>query len=134
MSFSENLQAARKKKGYTQEKLAKKVGLATGTIQRYELGTRSPKKGTVAKIADALGLGHGYTKDGEPYFYDFIDTTPQKEYEENQRFNDEQYKNALKGKEYLLNNYNSVNDDGKKRIEDYSSDIAGNPEYRKDCE
>lgn len=134
MSFSENLQAARKKRRYTQEKLAKKSGLATGTIQRYELGTRSPKKETVAKIAEALNLGYGYSKDGEPYFYDFVDTVPQKEHEENQRFNDEQYKNTVKGKDHLLNNYNSVNDNGKKKIEDYASDIAGNPEYRKNTE
>lgn len=134
MSFAKNLQAARKKKEYTQEKLAEKSGLATGTIQRYELGTRSPKKETVAKIAEALELGFGYTKDGEPYFYDFVDTVPGKEYEENQRFNEEQYKNALNGKEYLLDNYDSVNDNGKKKIEEYSSDIAGNPEYRKDNE
>ena len=32
----------------------------------------------------------------------------------------------------LLSNFNSVNEDGQKKIVDYSSDIADNPKYKKD--
>lgn len=35
------LQMIRKQSGLTQEELAQKLGLATGTIQQYELGIRS---------------------------------------------------------------------------------------------
>lgn len=134
MSFADNLKAARKKVGLTQKELGEKLNIPYQQIGQYETGKRRPKSDTLSKIAEALKLGFGYTKDGEPYFYDFVDTTPGKEPEENQRFNEEQYKNALNGKEYLLSNYDSVNDNGKKKIEEYSSDIAGNPKYGKDTD
>lgn len=74
MTFSEKLRLAREKTGFTQEKLARKSGLSLGTIQQYELGSRNPKAASLAKIAAALNLGYGYDKQGEPYFYDFVDT------------------------------------------------------------
>lgn len=48
------IQEARKRKGLTQKELAGMLGLATGTIQQYELGTRSPKAAQLWKMADAL--------------------------------------------------------------------------------
>ncbi|MEE1061293.1 MAG: helix-turn-helix transcriptional regulator [Ruminococcus sp.] len=74
MSFSERLKEARKNKGLTQAELAKKCGLATGTIQQYELGKRKPTNKNIKKIADALSVGYRFAKDGEVYFYEFRDT------------------------------------------------------------
>lgn len=95
MSFSDRLKQARKRQGLTQEELGKKSELSTYTIQRYEYGKLNPKKDTVAKLATALNLGYDYTKSGEPYFYTFIDTVPNPEYEDAEKFNQEQYRNAI---------------------------------------
>ena len=73
MSFSERLKEARKNKGLTQAELAKKCGLATGTIQQYELGKRNPTNKNIKKIADALSIEYRFAKDGEVYFYEFRD-------------------------------------------------------------
>lgn len=73
MKFSECLKNARKKEGLTQSALAKKSGLAIGTIQQYELDKRSPRPDALSKIASALNMGCSYDKNGEPYFYDFKD-------------------------------------------------------------
>ena len=48
------IQEARKRKGLTQKELAGRLGLSTGAIQQYELGTRSPKAVQLGRIADAL--------------------------------------------------------------------------------
>lgn len=95
MSFANRLKYARKRQCLTQEQLSKKSGLSTYTIQRYEYGKLNPKKNTVAKLANALGLSYHYTQNGEPYFYDFVDTVESSEYEEAREFNQYQYKDAL---------------------------------------
>lgn len=46
----------RKLLGLTQRELAEKCGLATGTIQQYELGKRKPKIEQLQKIANALNV------------------------------------------------------------------------------
>lgn len=48
------IKAARKKLNLTQRQLAEKLGVATGTIQQYELGKRSPDIQTLANLALAL--------------------------------------------------------------------------------
>ena len=56
MNVGQRIQAARKTKGLTQKQLGERVGLATGTIQQYELGKREPKVETLQKIASALNV------------------------------------------------------------------------------
>ena len=43
-------------KGYTQKQLAEKCGMATGTIQQYELNKREPRREQLQKIATALNV------------------------------------------------------------------------------
>lgn len=74
MGNNKNIRAARLYRGLTQQKLANLCGLATGTIQQYELNKRNPKIEQVAKIAEALDLGYNIFSNGEIAFYDFIDT------------------------------------------------------------
>ena len=50
------IQKYRKMRGLTQKELAEKCGLATGTIQQYELGKRNPKIEQLQKISSALGV------------------------------------------------------------------------------
>ena len=95
MSFANRLKQARKRANLTQEQLGKRSGLSTYTIQRYEYGKLNPKKETVAKLAETLGLAYDYTNSGEPYFYTFVDTVTTSEYADAEKFNQEQYQDAI---------------------------------------
>ena len=56
MTVGEHIKDLRTQKGLTQKKLAELCGLATGTIQQYELEKRKPKIETLHKIAAALDV------------------------------------------------------------------------------
>lgn len=56
MTIGESIQEYRKKKGLTQKDLAEKVGVATGTIQQYELNKRSPRLDIMKKISEVIDL------------------------------------------------------------------------------
>lgn len=84
MAFADRLKAARKRTGITQLDVARKLGLLNAqSYAQYEQGTRRPKSDTLAKIAEALNIGYAYTKNGEPYFYTFVDTTEPEDSEDN---------------------------------------------------
>lgn len=73
MKNGKNIKAARLYRGFTQEKLANKCNLATGTIQQYELNKRNPKIEQIVKISEALHLGYTVFNTGEVAFSDLID-------------------------------------------------------------
>ncbi len=50
------LQKVRKEKGWTQERLAEKVGVSTTWIGYIETGYRRPNLKMIYKIANALGV------------------------------------------------------------------------------
>lgn len=129
MSFGERLKEARKKTGFTQKELAEKLDIPYQQIGQYETGKRNPKKDTLDKIATALNLGYSYTKEGEPYFYDFIDTMHHPECAENEKFNDVQYRDAKKKR--IIENYDKLNYTGQGRLFDYAEDLTRIPEYQK---
>lgn len=54
MTIGKRIQAVRKKRGLTQKELAAKLGLATGSIQQYELDKRQPRLEQLQNIANAL--------------------------------------------------------------------------------
>lgn len=56
MSIGENIRNTRKLKGMTQKQLGELAGIAEPTIRRYELGMLNPKRETIQKIANALGV------------------------------------------------------------------------------
>ena len=56
MGFGENLKTYRKEAGLTQKELAEMCGIATGTIQQYELNKREPKARILEKISTALNV------------------------------------------------------------------------------
>jgi len=60
MSFGDNVVLARKKKGLSQEELAKRVGTIAVTIGRYERNEIKPSIDIATKIADALGMSLDY--------------------------------------------------------------------------
>jgi transcriptional regulator with XRE-family HTH domain len=60
MTFGENIAAARKKKGLSQEELAKRAGTIAVTIGRYERGEIKPSIDIAAKIAEILDVSLDY--------------------------------------------------------------------------
>jgi transcriptional regulator with XRE-family HTH domain len=60
MSFGDNVASARKKKGISQEELAKKAGTIAVTIGRYERNEIKPSIDIAAKIAEALDASLDY--------------------------------------------------------------------------
>jgi transcriptional regulator with XRE-family HTH domain len=60
MSFGKNVASERKKKGFSQDELAKSVGTISVTIGRYERDEIKPSIDIAIKIADALGVSLDY--------------------------------------------------------------------------
>lgn len=56
MSFGKNLSRFRKEKGFTQEDLVKKSGVAISQIRRYEADKSSPTLAVITRLAKALGI------------------------------------------------------------------------------
>lgn len=56
MTIGQVIQIIRKEKGLTQKQLAEKCGMATGTIQQYELNKREPRQKQLQIIANALNV------------------------------------------------------------------------------
>ena len=130
MNFGERLKSARREAGLSQNDLAIKLNVSASMIGQYESGKRNPKKDTIEKIANALNLGYSYTKEGEPYFYDFVDTVHRPEYVENGKFNNAQYNNAKKKR--IIENYDKLNYTGQDKLFDYAEDLTTIPKYQKD--
>lgn len=67
MIVGQRIQSARKAKGWTQKELADRLDLATGTVQQYELGKRSPSIDTLQAIARLLSTSvDALTSTAEP--------------------------------------------------------------------
>lgn len=60
MAFGDNLALIRKKKGLSQDELAKKVGTIAVTIGRYERNEIKPSIDIASKIAEALDVSLDY--------------------------------------------------------------------------
>lgn len=60
MSFANRLSELRKKKGISQDVLAKQLGTQGPAIGRYERGTAKPTIEVAAKIAKILGVSLDY--------------------------------------------------------------------------
>lgn len=56
-NLGEQIKAARKKSGMTQQKFADRIGVSRQMVCRYENGSDLPSLDTLSKIAGALDLG-----------------------------------------------------------------------------
>jgi HTH-type transcriptional regulator / antitoxin HipB len=56
VTFAEQVRALRKARGYTQLYLARRSGLSTAAICRYEAGERLPTLQSLRRVARALGV------------------------------------------------------------------------------
>jgi transcriptional regulator with XRE-family HTH domain len=65
MGYLGNLVSLRKKRGWSQAKLAEIVGVEQPTVQRWESGKRLPDLESLDRLAKALGVTPGSLLDGE---------------------------------------------------------------------
>lgn len=123
MIVSENIRYFRKERGYTQKQLSELAGIATITLQQYELEKREPKLENLQKIADALGVPIAALLD--------IDETDQALNTlsgfKNVDVNPAKYPDMFNLKE--LEPYFSLNRKGKNKALSYIEDLAKLPEY-----
>ncbi|MBS1884509.1 MAG: helix-turn-helix transcriptional regulator [Actinobacteria bacterium] len=54
--FSRNVGLIRRRRGLSQEALAKRAGMQRDSVQKIEAGKRSVRLGTLLALADALGV------------------------------------------------------------------------------
>ena len=60
MTIGDRIKTVRMEKGLSITQLAKKMGVAEGTIRQYETGRRNPKPKTIEKFASALNVSVDY--------------------------------------------------------------------------
>lgn len=106
--FPQRLKEARKEKKYSLEMLAQKVNTSKTALSRYENGTRSPKIGTVAKLANAL--------DVELNWLSGLD--------EGKEIKDADKIELSQDEIELIKNYRKCNRDNKMKLQAYSEAMA----------
>lgn len=60
MTFGDRLREARLRRGLTQEKLAKEIGVAKSTLTGYEKGNREPDISKIRRILEILDVDADY--------------------------------------------------------------------------
>jgi len=69
MALGENIGKYRRENGLTQEELGKIIGVATGSMQNYELNKRKPNYETLNEISKALEVSIDELVNGESSIY-----------------------------------------------------------------
>lgn len=111
MSFGERLTTARKRKGYTQEQLAKEIGVAKSTITGYEKNNREPDALKIHALAKALEVSGDELLGIEPKQNVILAETA--------------------AEEAILINYRKLNREGQIKLEDYAEDLTQTGRYIK---
>lgn len=68
MELKDRIAKIRRMRGLTQAELAEKLGVSARAVQNYEAGTRTPKRDTIAKIAEILGVDESALATDEEFF------------------------------------------------------------------
>lgn len=150
MTMGERIKVARKKAGLTQEKLAKKCGIATITIGQYERNKREPNIETIFNLAEKLNVSASYLLgvvdlDGsisqdsfaDPTDYEFIKALgldkpqDQESITDAKRIAEEMIETGGYYRRTYLDVFNRLNDDGKKKAIERVEELAEIPKYTK---
>lgn len=73
MDFADRLKELRKARGYSQQDLAKKVGMSKSSISMYEVGERAPSIEVLELFGDFFNVSTDYLlgkEDGSVYYLD----------------------------------------------------------------
>lgn len=139
-NVGQRIKKARIKAGLTQKQLAECCGLATGTIQQYELGKRYPKNMTITeKIASSLNTTSLYIMWGISQELETFDSGEEfnKRWDEvahapenaNTQTITIKYK-SITDKQIIEQKFNLMNKTGQRKLAEYAEDLSKIPEYR----
>lgn len=135
MTTGQRIRSARKQAGLTQKELGKKLGLSFQSVAQWENDLRNPKKETLERIADALGVS----------FFDLLGNKERAIYERG-------VKEGTEGEEWLnnmidafwkqegytffdievrlINAFSQLNDDGQKKAVERVKELTEIPRYQ----
>lgn len=116
--FKNILLKLRKDRHVTQEQLADALHITKQALSHYERGTRYPKKETLEAIADYFNVDMNYLT-GRSNTTTIITPAPAAG------------STLSKDQEELLCKYDSLNDEGKAKVLDYTSDLVAGGRYEK---
>ena len=108
MTFGERLAFLRKGRRFTQEQLAKLIGVAKSTVAGYELNKREPNLETIKKITSALDVTENYLLGTEE-----VSKVAASSLEEIE----------------LIETYRNLNQIGKAKALEFMEDMLVNPKY-----
>lgn len=115
MTLSNNIRYLRKKKNWSQDELADKLGYKSfTTIQKWETGVSEPPMKKMRELSALFGVD--------------IDALAKTDLQSGKGIS--VVTHSLRSDESkLLNNYNLLNDDGKEKASAYVDDLTGNTKY-----
>lgn len=118
--FHTRLKRLRIDSGYTQEQLAKKLGITKSRLGMYEIGQRSPDFETLELIADFFNVDMNYLL-GKSH-----NTTKIQINDASAVINSVESDDI---KTALLQNYENLNSEGKQKLKTYSDDLISSGRY-----
>lgn len=118
--IGKRIKISRKNAGLTQEELARKIGKTESSIRKYEKGLTQIPFDVLESIAQALNVSpYDLTMDS-----DFLQSSTKTIEGIQVLFG--------AGAVSLLENYDSLNDTGKKKANEYVADLTEQPKYKKE--
>lgn len=115
MTFGEKLRFARKEKKLTQKELASKIGAKHNSISNWEKDHNKPDPDTIQNLCWALDVTPNYFFSNEII----------------QLNENNQSQTALYTQYPILQVFDSLNSEGKKRLMEYAQDLAALDKYKK---
>lgn len=126
MSFAEKLRKLRTEQGLSQQRLATLAGVSQSAIYYWEKGDRNPKLEQARRIADSLEVG---LWDLELDWAAFSDEEWKDDFAKKP---DDLRKN--RNERFFLKNFWSLNNEGQRKVKEYTKDLTKIPEYCREQE
>jgi transcriptional regulator with XRE-family HTH domain len=133
MSIGDNIKKLRKEKNYTQKQLAEMSGIATITLQQYELGKRTPQTEQLIKLSSALQVDiNSLLEDSDSPMLKAMKSSNSPLYEDYKKYLLSHSVELENIDIEFINDFHKLNSTGQKRLLDYLSDLLKIEEYKKD--
>lgn len=133
MSIGDNIKKLRKEKDYTQKQLAEMSGIATITLQQYELGKRTPQTEQLIKLSSALQVDiNSLLEDSDNTMLKAMKSSNSPLYEDYKKYLLSHSVELENIDIEFINDFHKLNSTGQKRLLEYLSDLLKIEEFKKD--